>query len=64
MSYSEYEYVGPELFYMSALTEGMSIYYTSPEETNLFHPEDGQYGVSTIKIQMFFFSVANNVVTV
>ena len=35
---------------MSELLEGMSIYFISPEETNLFHPKEDHNMVSTIKI--------------
>ena len=50
---------------MSSLTEGTSIYYIHPEETNLFHPKEVQNVVSAINIRMnFCFSVENNVVPV
>ena len=49
---------------MSALTEGTSIYYISPEETNLFHLKEEKNVVSAIKIKMNFIYVANNVVPV
>ena len=50
---------------MSALPEGMSIYFISLEETKLFYPKSGQNVVSAIKIQMnMCFDVANNVVHV
>ena len=40
----------PKLFDISALLEGTSIYYISPEETKLFYPRDGRDVVITIKI--------------
>ena len=50
---------------MSALPEGTSKYNISPEETKLFHPEEGQNVVIAIKIRInLCFSVANNVVPV
>ena len=64
-SYSNEEVVTPELFDMSALPEGMSIYYIPPEETNMFHPKEVLNVVNAINIQMgLFFSVSNNVVPV
>ena len=50
---------------MSALPEVTSIYYISPEETNIFNPKGGQNVVSAINIRMnLSFAVANNVVSV
>ena len=40
----------------------MSIYYISPEETNLFHTKEVQKVVSTLNIRTnLCFSVVNNV---
>ena len=54
-SESDKEDVPPELFDMSALPEGASIYYISPEATKLFHLKEGQNVVSTINSRMIFF---------
>ena len=55
----------PKLFDISALPEGTSIYYISPEETRMFHPKEEQNVVIAIKIRMDpCFSVGKNVVTV
>ena len=54
----------PNFFDMSALTEGMIVYYISSKETKLLQPKEVQNVVSAIKIRMTFFSEENNVVPV
>ena len=50
VSQIEQEGVMPELFGISALPEGASIFYISSEETNMFHPKGGQNVASEINI--------------
>ena len=52
-----------KLFDTSEIPEYRSIYYISPEATNIFYPKEDQNLVSTIKRLMIYFSEANNVVT-
>ena len=50
---------------MSALPEGLSIYYIYPESTKLFHPKEGVNLVSKINIRInLCFTVAKHLVHV
>ena len=46
VSQSDKEDVMPKIFDILSLPEGTSMYYISPEVTNLFHPKESQNMIS------------------